>query len=123
MHYMAILDWLVANNLFKATVAFFVTLTLGALLGVVLRPWKAWKAHKRTQERIADSLDTTTPGGLTELVHRLDRLLQDEVQREEDEDEGDDNGSDRIEAHGGKMTPGHSVIPDIIHGGGSAGHR
>lgn len=125
MHYMAILNWLVANNLFKASVAFCVTVILGALLTLGCRPWKAYKHRRQLQERIADSLDTATPGGLTELVHRLDKLLNDEVKREDGEDdEGDDNGSDRIEAHGGKMTLGH-VIPDVhdIHGGGNAGHR
>lgn len=130
MHYMAILNWLVANNLFKASVAFCVTVILGALLTLCCRPWKAYKHRRQLQERIADSLDTATPGGLTELVHRLDKLLNDEVKREDGEDnEGDDNGSDRIEAHGGKMQVEHiipeHIIPDVhdIHGGGNAGHR
>jgi hypothetical protein len=122
MHYMAIFEWLVANNLFKATIAFCVTVILGGLLTLCCRPWKAYKHRKQLQERIADSLDTRTPGGLTELVHRLDKLLHDEANREDGEDEeGDDNGTD---PHGGKMTLGHA-IPDVhdIHGGGSAGHR
>lgn len=121
MHYAAVLEWLVQNNLFKATVAFGVTLTLGTLVTLCCRPWKAWKHRRQLQERIADSLDTTTPGGLTDLVHRLDRLLSSEVGREDEQSDDNDNGTD---PRGGKMAPGH-VIPDVhdIHGGGSAGHR
>ena len=120
MHYMAILEWLVQNNLLKATVAFWVTLILGAIVGACCRPWKAYKHRRQLQERIADSLDTRTPGGLTELVHKLDLLLQQEEAQEREDEDADDNGTD---PHGGKMLPnGHGIIPDI-HGGNNAAHR
>lgn len=126
--------WLEANNFWKAQVAFWVTMILGTIVGLCLRPWRAWKAHRRTQEQIADRLDTSTPGGLSDLVNVLHELLH------EAQDEGevpDDNGTDsrdiRKKPHGSKVVepPGShielpgthgGVIPDI-HGGSSASHR
>lgn len=126
MHYHAIFDWLVNNNLWKATVAFWVTLFLGVMLGAAMRPWRAWKHHREVQEKIADRLDTSTPGGLSDLVKAL-RAVLDEL------DEGsapDDNGSDpdvdgdsrHDRTHGDRAIPG---LPHTIegHGGSSAAHR
>jgi hypothetical protein len=117
VHYAAIFEWLVQNNLFKAAVAFFVTLILGAAVAVITCPWKAWQRRRRTQERIADSLDTSTPGGLTDLVHRLDRLL-----REQDREDADDNGTD---PRGDRMMPGGhgGIVPDFRGGGNGANHH
>jgi hypothetical protein len=121
MHWMAIFEWLVQNNLLKATVAFWVTLILGGLVTLLLRPWKAFQKRRQLQERIADSLDTRTPGGLTELVHKLDMLLQQEEAQEDEDADGDDNGTD---PHGGRVIPGHGpVIPDIHGGINGASHR
>jgi len=125
--------WLEANNLYKATVAFWVTLILGAIAGVVLRPWRAWKRHRETQEKIADRLDTSTPGGLSDLMDALHGVLDDT----DDGDPPDDNGTDsedelerRKKGHGSSHAgtdhqdhTEHSIIPNPIHGGGSAGHR
>jgi hypothetical protein len=126
-------QWLESNNLWKATIAFWITLLLGVALTAVMRPWRAWKRHRETQEKIADRLDTSTPGGITDLVHALRTVLN-------DLDEGeapDDNGTDedplqrrrKGSSHRGHAEPernehvtSHSVIPNV-HGGGNAGHR
>ena len=123
-------QWLEANNLWKATVAFVVTLLLGVTLGAVMRPWRAWKTHRETQEKIADRLDTSTPGGLSDLISALRGVL-------DDLDEGeapDDNGSDyqrRKKGVHGKAEPEreHETEPKNVpyvyhqHGGGNASHR
>ena len=50
--------------------------TTGFLVGRVLltRLRKEWQEHIRTQHTIADRLDTSTPGGLGDLVKRDDGL-------------------------------------------------
>ena len=111
--------WLEANNLWKSVVAFWVTLALGAALGLCLRPWRSWKRNRELQEKIADRLDTTTPGGLTELVGALYALVNDT----RDGDAPDDNGSDpegEEKSRGGRGGHAGSIIPK---GGSSAGHR
>jgi hypothetical protein len=102
-------QWLVANNLWKATVAFWVTLALGT----ALRPWRAWKQHRAAQDKIADSLDTSTPGGLTELAASL-RKLADAVGKEPD-----DNGSDDpVRGHAARNTDVDlPAITKNVHGG------
>ena len=40
--------------------------------------WLPWKRHKKTQDKIADSLDTSTPGGLTSVVESLNKLGEEE---------------------------------------------
>lgn len=135
--------WLEENNFWKSQVAFWVTIALSAIVGVFLRPWRAWKRHKATQEAIADRLDTQTPGGLADLVAALKQLTHDLDDGEAPDDNGSDPGGREaddderkrdIRPHGGKgffpELPQHggghgsSVIPDPLHGGGnSAGHR
>lgn len=113
MHYHAILEWLVQNNLWKAVVAFWVTLLLGALLGLLLRPWKGVKRRRATQESIADSLDTGTPGGLSTVAEKLQELLNELRGGETPDDNGSDAGHDH-----------RSIIPrpEDLHGrGGSRG--
>lgn len=113
--------WLEENNLWKATVGFWVTLTLSVLLSVLLRPWKRWRKHRaqaerqrQLQEKIADHLDTATPGGLTDLVTVLRDLIEDLQGGEAP----DDNGSE--DRHG---VPGALRVHKGpgAHGGGSHG--
>jgi hypothetical protein len=56
-------NWLVANNLLKD----FISVTVGLLFGSAWS-WIFVKKHIKTQNKIADLLDTTKPGGLTDLV-------------------------------------------------------
>jgi hypothetical protein len=121
-------QWLEENNLFKSTVAFWVTIILSAFLASVLRPWRAWKKHREAQEKIADRLDTSTPGGLADVV----KALKDVIDDLDDGGAPDDNGSDPVDSdddhkkqpHGGKTLPGRTVdaaFPihvDPMHGGG-----
>ncbi len=111
--------WLEGNNLWKAAVAFFVTLILGVALTAFMRPWRAWKRHKNTQEKIADMLDTSTPGGLTDVVTAVHRMHS----RLEEGDAPDDNGSDdEFKLFGvPHKNGGHGSIPNPMHGGGG-GH-
>jgi hypothetical protein len=120
--------WLESNNLYKATVAFFVTLLLGVALGAVMRPWRAWKTHRETQEKIADRLDTSTPGGLSDLIHALRGVLD----TLDEGEEPDDNGTDLAEGERRKKGVRNRAEPEresksvpyvYHHGGGSAGHR
>lgn len=125
-------EWLEANNLWKATLAFFVTLLLGIGITAAMRPWRAWKHHREMQEKIADRLDTSTPGGMADVVNAIQRLLT-----ELDEGEApDDNGSDieqavnrtRKKPRGTRHISVESGergdhIPNPMHGGGNAGHR
>jgi hypothetical protein len=63
MHWGAIWNWLTANNLWKDALswAVFAVLTWAAT-------WLPWRKHRKTQAKIADSLDTSTPGGLSDLI-------------------------------------------------------
>lgn len=126
--WIGVYQWLEQNNLWKAAIAFGVTLALGIALTAAMRPWQAWKKHRATQEKIADRLDTSTPGGLADLV----KALQDVLTSLDKGEMPDDNGSGAIrkrDHHGGHAEseprpPGmHGVVPNVHHGGGSAGHR
>lgn len=64
--------WLVANDLWHAVVA-----TLVSIPAAVLTAWAPWKRHRASQRRIADLLDTTTPGGLADLNETLKSLGRD----------------------------------------------
>lgn len=139
--------WLEGNNLWKAVVAFWVTLLLSAVVGLVLRPWQAFKRNREIQEKIADHLDTSTPGGITELIQAVKALntdspggLSDVVEALyalasdlENGDAPDDNGSDdqrkflHPHVHAGEHNdPLRGVNPlhgGPGHGGGGAAHR
>jgi hypothetical protein len=65
--------WLEANNLWQALVAWVIFTSLTAAVA-----WLPWKRHRKTEREIADSLDTSTPGGLTDLVDALRRPDRDE---------------------------------------------
>jgi hypothetical protein len=55
-----------------------VLLTFGLLRGFLLpgiRRLKAeWRAHRAAQDRLNDLLDTSTPGGISDLVGALNRI-------------------------------------------------
>lgn len=61
----ALWHWLEAQGLVKDLVGTVVAITCAHLAG-----WRPGK-HQRTQEQIADRLDTDTPGGLHDVVHHL----------------------------------------------------
>ena len=63
---MAAWHWLVANDLWHAVVA-----TLVSLPAAVVVAWAPWKRHRAAQSRISDLLDTSTPGGLTDVVEAV----------------------------------------------------
>jgi hypothetical protein len=68
-------QWLVANGLYRDILAAVVGTIIGFVLGRLLawRPVrKVLAEHKRSQARIADLLDTKTPGGLADLARELD---------------------------------------------------
>jgi hypothetical protein len=69
VHWMTIYMWLETNNLWKATVTWFVGIILGAL--VLQRPWRQ---HRRTQKQIAHLLDTDTEGGLNTVISEISEL-------------------------------------------------
>ena len=48
-----------------------VALLFGALVTTPLT--RMWRQHQRTQQLIADRLDTSTPGGLHDVVKAIDR--------------------------------------------------
>jgi hypothetical protein len=83
MHYHTIYQWLEDNNLWKDVLTFCVFGIMGWLVG-----FAPWRRHRKTQAAIADSLDTSTPGGLTALVDAIQNLAG-----ESDDDEAD-SGSD-----------------------------
>lgn len=74
MHYAAAYAWLVANGLWRDLLAALIglTVTRAAAWGPLkhLRALAAENAAR--QDRIADLLDTTTPGGLTEVKTLLE---------------------------------------------------
>lgn len=124
-------QWLEANNMWKSAVAFGVTLVLGALLSLVVRPVRRWREHKMLQQKIADRLDDTTPGGITALIEAVHKLTGDLKDGETPDDNGSDPAEHEIDAddnrkhfplHSGRIEPGHNVIPDA-RGGSSASHR
>jgi hypothetical protein len=59
------------GGLWKAVVAFWVAVILGWLIGVL-----PWRRNRKTQKAIADSLNTNTPGGLTDLVTAVNKLVE-----------------------------------------------
>lgn len=78
MHWTAIYGWLEdQGGLWKAVVGYAVLGILGWIVGVL-----PWRRSRQTQKEIADKLDTTTPGGLTDLVNAVNKL----VEKETDED-------------------------------------
>ena len=58
--------WLVANGLYKDILA-----TSIAAVVARLAAWRPLRDHARRQDRIADLLDTDSPGGLTDLLDEL----------------------------------------------------
>lgn len=60
-------NWLVANGLYRDIISVVVVGILAPL--VAYRPWKK---HRATQKQIADSLDTSTPGGLTDVLRAVE---------------------------------------------------
>lgn len=66
--------WLVSNGLWTGTIFAFTGVLVTAALGKAwslisgIHPFKLWREHVRTQKAIAQALDTSTPGGLTDVV-------------------------------------------------------
>ena len=59
-------DWLVAQGLYRDI------LGAGVAIGVArLGAWRPLRRHAERQERIADLLDTDTPGGMKDVVDEL----------------------------------------------------
>jgi HAMP domain-containing protein len=56
-------SWLVAQGLIKDLIAASVAVAVGHVFA-----WRPLRAHRRRLDRIADLLDTGTPGGLGELA-------------------------------------------------------
>lgn len=60
-------NWLVENGLWRDVLAAVVALIVGNVFALrTIR--KAFRRHAAGQERISDLLDTSTPGGLAEVV-------------------------------------------------------
>ncbi len=72
--------WLTGHNLWQSVVGWFVFSLLTAAA-----TWFPWRKHKKVQAKIADRLDTSTPGGLTDLVEAVNRSLE----------QGDSNAGNR----------------------------
>lgn len=72
MHYHTIYAWLDNDGgLWKAVIGFWVVAAFTWLVGVL-----PWRRSRRVQQKIADSLDTKTPGGLADLVRAVDKLAE-----------------------------------------------
>lgn len=68
-----VFHWLVAQGLYKDLIAATVAFLVGHFLA--WRPAKKIvKANAKQQERIADLLDTETPGGMHDVVEHLKKL-------------------------------------------------
>jgi len=61
-------SWLIANGLYRDLIA--------ATVGVIvthLFAWRPLRAHRRRQEKIIGLLDTSSPGGLADVVDAVKR--------------------------------------------------
>jgi hypothetical protein len=65
----AIAHWLVANNFWVSVLAWCV---FGSLTAIAA--WRPLKRHQKTQAKIANDLDTKTPGGLTDVLNAVNKL-------------------------------------------------
>jgi hypothetical protein len=63
--------WLIENGLWSSLIGAI----LGFLVGIggawLLGIRKAWHRHEHQQERIANALDTSTPGGLHDVLSAI----------------------------------------------------
>ena len=87
MHYHAAYIWLENQGLWKAVIGWLV----GTVFGTVFVR-RSWMKHRKAQADIADSLNTKTPGGLTEVSDQLKviaRILRSNREGNEDEDNPD----------------------------------
>jgi membrane protein implicated in regulation of membrane protease activity len=67
--FLHVCHWLQVNGFWVAVIAWAVFSGLTVIAG-----WRPWRRHRKLQEQIADSLDTSTPGGLTDLVEAVREL-------------------------------------------------
>lgn len=69
-------SFLVANGLYHYMIGTFVGTVFGGVIIGGARRFVArkWREHMTAQDRIGDLLDTSTPGGLTDLVLDTDEL-------------------------------------------------
>ena len=92
-------QWLVAQGIYRDLVATVTALILGRLLA--WRPLREirrqLRQHQESQARIADLLDTRTPGGLADLVPGQ--------HTDDDGDDLDDGGGDDALTHHHHMGP------------------
>lgn len=106
-------QWLVAQGLYRDLLATVTALIVGRVLA--WRPLREirrqFRQHQEGQARIADLLDTSTPGGLAELLpeHRRHRRRDDQ-----DDDDGDDGGDDAPAHHHRDAPPPHTIPPHTI---------
>ena len=68
---MSVYHHLVALGLWKDVLS-----TSVGLGGAAAGGWLPWRRHRRTQQAIADRLDTSTPGGLGDLVPKTRKASQ-----------------------------------------------
>ena len=68
---MHVAHWLQVNGFWVAVIAWTVFTGLTVAVG-----WLPWRRNRRMQQKIADSLDTSTPGGLTDLVNAVNKLRE-----------------------------------------------
>jgi hypothetical protein len=85
---MAWYHWLTDNGLWRSVIGTAVGFVFGII--VALRPFR--KLH-RSLFHIADQLDTTTPGGLTDILHALKPDPDDSAA---DGSDGAGNGDDHM---------------------------
>jgi hypothetical protein len=59
-------EWLVAEGIYRDIVSAVVVTIIAPLLA-----FKPLRKHFKTQKKIANELDTSTPGGITDLLHAV----------------------------------------------------
>jgi hypothetical protein len=63
--------WLQVNGFWTAVIAWSVFSML-----TVAAAWMPWRKSRKVQAEIANNLDTSTPGGLTDLVNAVNALRE-----------------------------------------------
>jgi hypothetical protein len=59
-------QWLVANGMWKDILAASIAVLVARLFA-----WKPFKRMRAAQDKIQDQLDTSTPGGLTDVLNAI----------------------------------------------------
>lgn len=58
--------WLVIHNLWQSVIGWAVI-----TFGTAAVAWRPWRKHRTVQRAIADRLDSSTPGGITDLIQAV----------------------------------------------------